>query len=301
MKVLSVFAVLLLSFSACSSIDLEREVVHDAKLHAQILDQTKDQFAHVDPLFLDATVKQQLDDYIGLVRDDRARVEKLQSFLYDEDELGIVYSAQRTHTAMELLESRSGNCLSAMNLYIAMARHLGLDAHFQRIDVQPSWDQRGGLLVLSQHINATGRFDHAIRYVADFTPEIALQQLTSQVISDTQARSLYFNNLGVERLIAGEHEGAIAYFKNALFLDPVNAIAWNNIGAVFNRSGESALAEYSYRKAFEFDATSATAIANLAKLYRVRGDGARAREYEAAIARFNKRNPYFHFAQGHVA
>lgn len=302
MKTLRFSAVLvLLMLTRCASIDLESEFLHDNELQARILEQTSDAFADIDPLFLSDELKEQLDSYIGYVRDERKRVELLQDFLYDDAHLGITYSAEKTHTAMELYNARSGNCLSAMNLYVAMARHLGIEARFQRVDVQPSWDKRGGLLVLSQHINATGRFDRTIRYVADFTPEIALQQLTSKVISDTQARALYFNNLGVEALVAHDYEGAIAYFKNALFLDPENAIAWNNVGAAFNRVGDRALAQYSYRTAFELDGNSATAIANLAKFYHVQGDTRRARAYELAIERFNAINPYYYYAQGHVA
>jgi Flp pilus assembly protein TadD len=301
MKTLRFSVVLVLMLTRCASIELESEFLHDNELQARVLDQTSDAFADIDPLFLSNELKEQLDSYIGYVRDDRKRVELLQDFLYDEANLGIIYSAEKTHTAMELYNARSGNCLSAMNLYVAMARHLGIEARFQRVDVQPSWDKRGGLLVLSQHINATGRFDQTIRYVADFTPEIALQQLTSKVISDTQARALYFNNLGVEALVAHNYEGAIAYFKNALFLDPENAIAWNNVGAAFNRIGDLALAQYSYRTAFELDGSSATAIANLAKFYHAQGDTRRARAYELAIERFNAMNPYYHYAQGHVA
>jgi Flp pilus assembly protein TadD len=301
MKTLRFSVVLVLMLTRCASIELESEFLHDNELQARVLDQTSDAFADIDPLFLSDELKEQLDSYIGYVRDDRKRVELLQDFLYDEANLGIIYSAEKTHTAMELYNARSGNCLSAMNLYVAMARHLGIEARFQRVDVQPSWDKRGGLLVLSQHINATGRFDQTIRYVADFTPEIALQQLTSKVISDTQARALYFNNLGVEALVAHNYEGAIAYFKNALFLDPANAIAWNNVGAAFNRIGDRALAQYSYRTAFELDGSSATAIANLAKFYHAQGDTRRARAYELAIERFNAVNPYYHYAQGHVA
>ena len=301
MMTLRFSVVLVLMLTRCASIELESEFLHDNELQARVLDQTSDAFADIDPLFLSDDLKEQLDSYIGYVRDDRKRVELLQAFLYDEANLGIIYSAEKTHTAMELYNARSGNCLSAMNLYVAMARHLGIEARFQRVDVQPSWDKRGGLLVLSQHINATGRFDQTIRYVADFTPEIALQQLTSKVISDTQARALYFNNLGVEALVAHNYEGAIAYFKNALFLDPENAIAWNNVGAAFNRIGDRALAQYSYRTAFELDGNSATAIANLAKFYHAQGDTRRARAYELAIERFNAMNPYYHYAQGHVA
>lgn len=104
-----------------------------------------------------------------------------------------------------------------MNLYVAMARYVNLDANFQTVEVQPNWDRRGNLLVLNQHINASGRIRGARSYVVDFTPEISLHQLTSSIVSDQVARSLYFNNLGVEELIQGNLEKAVVYFKNALF------------------------------------------------------------------------------------
>lgn len=136
--------------------------------------------------------------------------------------------------------------------------------------------------------------------MVDFTPEIALQQLTAGVVSDRHARALYFNNLGVEELIAAEHGQALIYFKNALFLDPELAIAWNNIGATYIRLNNGQFAEYSYRMAFDIDATSATAVNNLARYYRTVGEMDTAEVYETAIARFNQRIPYFHFARGNL-
>jgi Flp pilus assembly protein TadD len=167
--------------------------------------------------------------------------------------------------------------------------------------VQPSWDRRGDLLVLSQHINASGKISARRTYIVDFTPEISLQQLTSRVVSDRVARSLYFNNLGVEELIEGNYDEALVYFKNALFLNEDSSIAWNNIGSNYNRLDNEEYAEYAYRMAFSLDDSNATAINNLAKYYRRSGDLGLASEYEEAIERFNDRNPYYHFSQGSVA
>ena len=117
------------------------------------------------------------------------RVDKLQDILYGEEFLNIQYADDTTHTAVEVFSAKQGNCLSVMNLYVAMARYVGLDANFQIVAVQPAWDLRGGLLVLSQHINATGRFSMRRRYVVDFTPEIGLQKLTASLIDDQEARA----------------------------------------------------------------------------------------------------------------
>ncbi len=285
----------------CLGIDIDTQFALDEDIHAAIIDQTEDRYPEIDPLFISDEVKRYIDSYIRPRDGEEIRVDKLQDLLYGADFLNVQYSSEQTHTAMEAFYAREGNCLSVMNLYIAMARYVGLDANFQTVDVQPSWDKRGDLLVLSQHINASGRISARRTYIVDFTPEISLQQLTSNVVSDLVARSLYFNNLGVEELIEGNFEEALVYFKNALFLHEGSSIAWNNIGSTYNRLGMDAFAEYSYLRAFNLDDSNATAINNLAKLYRRSGDLRRAAEYAEAIERFNNRNPYYHFAQGSVA
>ncbi|PCI74671.1 MAG: hypothetical protein COB20_14865 [SAR86 cluster bacterium] len=285
----------------CIGIDIDTQFIQDEEIHAAINDQSADRYPEIDPLYISDEVKQFIDSYIQPRDGEETRVDKLQDLLYGENFLHIQYSSEQTHTAMEAFYARKGNCLGVMNLYIAMARYVGLDANFQTVDVQPSWDRRGNLLVLSQHINASGRISARRTYVVDFTPEISLQQLTSDIVSDGVARSLYFNNLGVEQLIEANYEEALIYFKNALFLNDESSIAWNNIGSTYNRLGNSEYAEYAYRMAFSIDDNNATAINNLAKYYRRAGNPQLAGEYEEAIERFNNRNPYYHFALGSVA
>lgn len=297
----SVVAVAALLLGGCMGIDIETNFVEDEEIHRLILDQNSDNYAEIDPLYISDEVKQFIDAYIEPRDGEEERVDKLQDLLYGEDHLYVQYSDKKTHTAMEAFNEREGNCLSVMNLYIAMARYAGVDANFQTVDVQPSWNMRGDLLVLSQHINATGRFNARRRYVVDFTPEIALQKLTSEVTTDQNARALYFNNLGVEAMISGQAEQALRYFKNSLFLDAELSIGWNNIGSAYSRLGNEQFAEYSYLMAFNRDETNATAINNLAKFYRKNGNQGLAAEYERAIQRFNNRNPYFHYMQGSLA
>ncbi|MFT6093272.1 MAG: Flp pilus assembly protein TadD [Pseudohongiellaceae bacterium] len=293
--------ILLLVLTSCSAIDLDTTFTLDQDLQNNIINQYSDQFIEIEPLYLSDEIKTLLDDVIKPYDGEVARVEKIQDILYGQDYLGITYSDQKTHTAVEAFHAREGNCLSVMNLYIAMARYLEVDADFQTVAVQPNWDRRGDLLVLSQHINATGRFNAQKRYVVDFTPEIALQQLTSSIVTDVEARALYFNNLGVEALIKSDYEGALRYLKNSLFLDPKKSIVWNNIGTTYNRLDNSEYAEYAYQQSFDLDNRNATAVNNLAKFYTSRGDLRLARKYEKAIERFNKKNPYYHFAIGRLA
>lgn len=286
---------------SCTTIDIETGFTPDVSIHDQIIDQTEDRFPEIDPLYISDEIKAMVDGYVTRFDTKFEQVAKLQDILYDEEFLHIQYDDSKTHTAIETFEARRGNCLGVMNLYIGMARYLGIDSNFQTVRVQPSWDKRGDLLVLSEHINATGRFSGSRYYIVDFTPEIALQQLTSRVVDDRAGRALYFNNLGVESLIAGDLEDALIYFKNALFLDNQLAIAWNNIGTVYSRLGNRDFAEYGYKMAFSTDNRSATAINNLAKFYLRHGENATTVQYQEAIEQFNNRNPYYHYAQGSLA
>ena len=269
-RLLWLHAVVMLT-TACSSIDLETGFVRDRRVESEIISQTTDAYPEIDPLYISADITAMLDRLLAKNDSPALRIAKIQTLLFNESYLNLQYSESQTLTADEVFRSRRGNCLSAMNLYIAMARYAGIDAAFQTVAVRPEWDKRGKLLILSRHINASGSLGYKRKYIVDFTPEIQLQQLTAKPVSDLHARALFFNNLGVEALVSEDLEAALEYFKNALFLKPDLSIAWNNTGAAFNRVGDSELAEYSYHMALWHENDNATAVNNLAKHYRNAG------------------------------
>lgn len=292
---------LFVAVSACNVIRLDLNFADDRKFESQILDQREDLFTDIAPMALSDEIIAYMEEHVTDLSTELTIVDKLQSLLFDPNYLNIQYDDKVTRSAIQTFHDRKGNCLSVVNLYIAMARHYGIDAKFQTVKVRPSWDRRGEILVLSQHINALGRFNSSTVYVVDFTPEITLQQLTANIIDDREARALYFNNLGAESLIAENYDQAIAYFKNALYLEPELSIVWNNIGSVYSRLEEKETAEYAYQKAYLLDRSNATAINNLVRFYRSQGDVETANRYAKAIERFNDRNPYFHYNLGSVA
>jgi Flp pilus assembly protein TadD len=287
--------------SSCSGIRMSEEFDRDDAIEQQILTQQEDLFPETDLLALTPEMQSYLAQHIpaGLGALDKLSI--LRSLLFEEQHLNIQYDDTANLTAAGVFAERRANCLSFVHLYIAMARHVGLEARFHTVRIRPRWDMRGELMVLSEHINATGRVGAGSRYIVDFTPELSFQQLTSSIVSDARARALYFNNLGVEQLIAQDSAAALAYFRNALWLDPTLAIAWNNIGAAFNREGQHELAEYSFKRAFDEDRSSTAPINNLARFYYAQQDEDRAQVYERAIRRSNNRNPYYHYLLGNLA
>ena len=296
-----ILMMLCITAPGCAMIPLDLAFSRDREFETQILIQNADAFPEIDTLALNQEIIEYLDREVINRASDPEIVQRLQELLFGENELNLQYNDLRTRTAIETFQDRQGNCLSIVSLYIAMARHLGVDAEFQTVKVRPLWNRRGELLVLSQHINAIGRLGLGTTYVVDFTPEITLQQLTATTVSDAHSRALYFNNLGVESLIAGDIDKALTYFRNSLWIDPTLSLVWNSIGTAFSKKGDKSLAEYSYRMAFDLDKSNGTAINNLTKFYFQQGDVETSKRYAQAMERFNDRNPYYHYNLGNQA
>lgn len=293
--------VVVLLLTSCSGIRVDSDFIRDPAVEQRIISQQADAFPEIHLLELNDDIRAYLEQHVSLGASRAEKVARLQELLFGEQYLNIAYRDSANYSAIETFNTREANCLSLVNLYIAMARHLDLDANYHSVKIKPRWDLRGELMVLSEHINATGRVSRDVRYVIDFLPEINLQQRTAAIIDDSVARALYFNNLAVEQLMVQEYEAALRYLHNALWLAPDLAIAWNNIGAVYNRLRQTELAEYSYQRSFEIDDSSATAINNLAKFYYAQKDFEKADIYNRAIHSFNRRNPYYHYLLGNIA
>jgi tetratricopeptide (TPR) repeat protein len=286
--------------SACQFAGLSLGFREDDALELQILG-TDTRVPGVDLLALDQAVIDYLDANIEPGLASWALVERLQVLLFTPEFLDMQYDDAANFTASEAFKERRANCLSLVNLYIGMARHLGLDVRYQTVQIRPMWNLRGELLVLSGHINALGRVGSSNQYIVDFTPEIRLQQHTAEVITDRQAQALYFNNLAVEHLVEGRTQEALELFRVALVLDTSLAMAWNNIGSALGRLNQPTLAEYSFLKASLLDRSNASSVNNLARYYAEIGETAKSQRYRQAAQSYNNRNPYYHYMLGNLA
>lgn len=288
------------TLSACQFAGLGSGFRVDQTLEARVLGENV-QAPAIDIAGIDQSVIDYLDAHVDPSLYGWDLVDRLQELLFSEQYLNIQYDDLANYTAAEAFARRRANCLSLVNLYIGMARHYGLQVQYQTIQIRPVWNRRGEIMVLSEHINAMGRLSPTNRYIVDFTPEVRLQQQTARLISDREATALFFNNLAVEHLVAGEHEQALEQLRYALAVDPELAIAWNNMGSVMTRLDEPALAEYSLRKAADIDRNNASAYNNLARLYFEQGETEKAERYRRAVEAYNRRNPYYHYMLGNLA
>ena len=301
LRFISVLLWVCLGLAGCGLLGVNSGFKPDPEVEAEILGESAIVVPQLDLLALDDSVLAYLDEHIPADMANWELVHRLQELLFSPDYLNIQYDDTANFTARETFAERRANCLSLVNLYIAMARSRGLSVDYQTVQVRPIWNQRGELVVVSEHINALGRVGVAGRYVLDFTPEVRLQRQTDTVISDEQALALYYNNLAVDYLVQEQLEQALQHMRYALAADPELAMAWNNLGSVWTRLQRDDLAEYSYLKAAWLDRSSASAYNNLARFYSQQGEPEKAERYRRAVESYNRRNPYYHYMLGNLA
>lgn len=254
----------------------------------------------VDLLALDLEIARFLVKHVSPKLEPEARVRAVTDALFSKKGLGITYEDSGTKTAVETFESGSGNCLSFTVLFVAMARHLGLNAYFQEVAEVMSWDRRGDIILRNHHMLVEVEVENA-HIGVDFLPGSQKRYRKVRRVDDARVLAHYYNNLGVENLAAGGVELSLAYFEKALEADPSFAHAWTNQGVAYRHLGDFDRAEASHKRAIELDARVSSAVANLASLYLATGRQTEAepllREVEADLLR----NPFYHFRLGSVA
>jgi len=236
--------------------------------------------------FLDRHVDKDLGDY--------SRLLQLLHIIIEDGNFNLVYDDQ-TRTAIETFRDRRGNCLSFTNMFIAMARHLGLNAEFQEVEIPPDWSMDGQSFVLSRHINVYLEAGFGINQVVDFNIDDFKSKYDMERVSDQRAAAHYYNNIGVEQMLAGNNSEALGYFAQAIESDSGFAPVWINLGILYRRQGFPVYAEASYLQAIRVDSRELVAMSNLAHLYEQQGDISLAERYRKRVDRHRMRNPYYRY------
>jgi tetratricopeptide (TPR) repeat protein len=285
----------------------------------------------VDILALNNEMKFLLDDLVVGIKNPEHKLNLLTEIVlhriaYDteDDKFG-------TKTAIETFESGTGNCLSYINLFVAMARYAGLQSGFQDIPTPPNWIKNGDALFITRHVGAfvdyysPGQAFYRIDFsggksvvvsnddnrflfapsIAAGTPEFNPRSVRS--IPDNQAFAQYYNNLGSKYLAEGKGSDAFRYFVKAIKTDPGLSYAWSNLGVAYSRNNQVDAAEGAYRKALSISRErrdyipAMSVMNNLARLYTRTGNIEQAAFYGKEVTAFRNKNPYYHFSIGKIA
>ena len=243
--------------------------------------------------FLEANVVRRASEYV--------RLHQLLFAIINQGTFGLEYD-ESTRTASETFRIRKGNCLSFSTMFIAMARAAGLEALYQEVDIPPDWTYRSDAFVLNRHVNVLIDLGAEGEKVVDFNIDDFMTNYDRRTISDERALAHYFNNLGVERMQAGDTASSLSYFRKALAEnDRLFSPAWANLGILYLREGHGAYAEAAFLQALKANPDDVVAMSNLAGLYEDQGDPERAAAFKNRVERHRKHNPYYRYHQAREA
>ncbi len=249
-----------------------------------------------DILALDPQMLVFLDRFVDAKQSDYTKLRQLVYAIMDEGSFGLEYDDQ-TRTAAETFNLQRGNCLSFTNMFVAMARQLGIDAHYQEVDIPPDWTVQGGAFVLNRHVNVLVDLGNPGKgkRVVDFNIDDFRTSYDRREIYDRRAVAHYYNNMGVERMLAGETVEALLYFRKAIENDHRFSPPWGNLGTLYRRNGHLAYAEVAYLQALDANPGDFVAMSNLAALYGQQGDAERAAGYRRRVDNHRMRNPFYRY------
>jgi Flp pilus assembly protein TadD len=227
------------------------------------------------------------------------RLGRLRQRLLDDDELSLVYAWGHTGTAVEVFEERRANCLSFTNLFVGMAREVGVAVDFLAVEDVRTYRKEGDLVVVSDHV-AVGYVIPPETKIYDFSEEGIEEHHKIRRVSDLTAVSMYYSNRGAEELQAGQIDNALEWLRTAVQLDPLLPHTWVNYGVGLRRAGDAQGAEECYRKALEIDPRTPSAYQNLVSLLRMQNRFEEAREFEEALQDSPNRNPFSYLILGDI-
>jgi Flp pilus assembly protein TadD len=246
-------------------------------------------------LAVSAGMQEFLDANVHRRSDDNLKLRQLVSAIVGSHTFDVEYD-DRTRTASETFRMRRGNCLSFANMFVAMARHVGLNVEYQEVEIPPDWTLDNDTYVLNQHVNVRVDLGPDGMRVVDFNIGDFKSSYELRTISDRLALAHYYNNIGVERMQAGDSAAALASFRQAIANgDRQFSPAWTNLGTLYLRNGLRAHAEAAYLQALQVSGGDLVAMSNLARLYELSGERERAAAYQKRVIHHRMLNPYYRY------
>lgn len=250
------------------------------------------------PFAADADIRsvgERISHLPGGVRD---KADAILDFIFEEtapaglEGLAFEYRAWPTRTAAEAFHHRNGNCLSLVNLYLALARSAGLEAFPVEVEDFQSFSRRGGAVVRATHV-VGGLWVNGTVLTVDFLPDKPKTYRRMDRISDRRHAALVYNAVATEAMLEGRTERAEVLYREALRLEPENAEAWNNHAVLAKRQGDLATARERLERALAADPHFLPALNNLAALERHEGNSAAAEALEERALAEKNQSPYF--------
>lgn len=216
---------------------------------------------------------------------------------------GLAYSAYTTEVPKKTFESRRANCLSFTLLYVALARHVGINAHVNEVQIPPTWDLRNKSdMVFLRHVNVKvpmlGRTSNVLRnddVVIDLEMNRYSAAYNQTEIDDDLTAAQFYSNRAMEYLEEKDVRNSFLYLRKAISLNDRQSYLWSNLGTVYGRQKLYKEAETAYLHGLEVNPADFTLMNNLAYIYQHSGNKAGAAKYMKLAQRYRESNPYYQY------
>jgi tetratricopeptide (TPR) repeat protein len=252
----------------------------------------------VVPFALDAEVRARVARELPSESQEDRRIDVILDYVFHR--LDLKYSMAPTRDADGTFASRSGNCLSFVNLFVGIAREERLAPFYVEVTDLQRWDRKENTVISQGHIVA-GLYVNGRLATYDFLPYRPKSYRTFKPIDDLTAAAHYYNNLGAEALLAGDLDRAQAMIETAAGIAPSFEKALNNLGVCYARRGQLERALEIYRRGLEVSPDNPLILTNQARAYQQMGRLAEAKGTLAKIESVNTTNPYFYVYEGESA
>ena len=210
------------------------------------------------------------------------------------------YELTPTRTAAEAFTEARGNCLSFVNLFVAVGRERRLNPFFVEVKDYQRWNYQDGVVVSRGHI-VGGMYVDGEMATYDFLPYRPKSYRDFRPITDLAATGHYYNNLGAEALMTGDVDAAERWLDIAIRLTPDFDKAINNYGIVLLRRDRLDDAVRFLEDGLELHPDDVPLLTNLVRGYQLQGRHDRAGEVLDMLEDLNRASPFFYVYRGDAA
>lgn len=305
--ILCVFAVAILSLTACSSTP---KTTVDRSIDAFFNDEY---FSPVEGLPLPETLFSLPKDAVRELRREferdnitRAQGGSARKWLanyLNAAEGGFTYRDNYTRIASQTYQDRAGNCLSLVLLTASLANVLDIPVQFQEVDVPPVWDKQGDFYLINGHINIKLSPVNSAKSVnvtgnsvlIDFLPERSVRGYSKKRISKQTVIAMFYNNMAAEAMVAKQYDKAYALLKLSLQHQADFIPALNNLAIAYKYTGHGEIAEKVYRHALNLAPEDLNSLYNLAIYLGEEGRLEEWADIHKALELTRINNPYYYY------
>jgi tetratricopeptide (TPR) repeat protein len=260
----------------------------------------------VIPFEIDDEIRQLARDVTGAASTDDEKVRVIVRTIIGLEGFSISYDWLSNKTAQEVFREGKGNCLAYTNLFVGMARAVGLAASYADVTFTERITREAEMIVKSTHITAAVEHVTGKAILIDFTSTPERKYTGFEVIDDLEAIANFYNNQGflygyfteTEDVGFDPLEKELEMYRLALEILPTFGRARNNLGVALRRRGRIDEAIEQYQLAIEHDPGHAEAHSNLGTVYSRQGRTEEALEEFRLAAKNAGPNGYIHHRLG---